>query len=342
MPDGSVVPDVSERHLSERHPAVRSGTRGGVQQSLAVAATTPDFTRANIDLNLLIVFDAVMQTRNLTRAGRRLGLSQPATSHALARLRGMLHDELFVRTPEGMQPTPRAQQMAGPVREALRTLSATLEPDAFDPSRSTRQFTLAMNNYGARAVAPTLLRRVAATAPGVTLDIRPLGGADVLDLLDDDGVDLALAVLTDGGERFKCTRAMQDDYVAVLDRGHSAAAEPLLSIERFASIPHVMISSSDDDTAFVDEALEQRGFVRRIAARVPFLAIVLVLVGSDLLVVMPRRVAKDLSVICPVVVKELPFPSPRISLSMIWHRRVDNQPAHRWLRDMVRASAAGR
>jgi DNA-binding transcriptional LysR family regulator len=332
MPDGAFV--------SERHLPPRSDVRGAVAQS--AAATAADFTRGSIDLNLLIVFDAVMQTRNLTRAGRRLGLSQPATSHALARLRSMLRDELFVRTPEGMQPTPRAQQMAGPVREALRTLSATLEPDAFDPAHATRQFTLAMSNYAARAIAPPLLRRVAVAAPYVTLDIRPLGRADALDLLDGDGVDLALSVLTDGGERFKCTRVMHDDYVAVLDGGHAAAREPVLSTERFAAIPHVVISSSDDDTGFVDEALENYGFARRIAARVPFLSIVLVLVGSDLLVVMPRRVARDLSVICPVVVKELPFPSPQISLSMIWHRRVDNQPAHRWLRDMVRASVAGR
>ena len=334
MPDGAIA--------FERHLPARSGAGGSGRDAGAVAATPADFTRGSIDLNLLIVFDAVMQTRNLTRAGRRLGLSQPATSHALARLRAVLHDELFVRAPEGMQPTPRALEMAGPVREALRMLSATLEPEAFDPAHSSRQFTLAMNNHAERAIGPTLLRRVAGVAPGVTLDIRPVGGADVLDLLDGDGVDLAVAMLTDGGERFKCTRVMQDDYVAVLDRGHPAAAEPALSIERFATLPHVVISSLDDDTGFVDEALGRHGFVRRIAARVPFLSIVLVLVGSDMLVVMPRRVAMDLRVICPVVVKELPFPSPQISLSMIWHRRVDNQPANRWLRDMVRASAAGR
>src|SRR6202044_3171776 len=101
---------------------------------------------------------------------RRLGLSQPATSHALGRLRTMLHDDLFVRTPEGMQPTPRAQQMAEPVRDALRVLSVTLEPDEFDPAQSARGFTLAMNNYAARAIAPALVRRVAEAAPKVTLD----------------------------------------------------------------------------------------------------------------------------------------------------------------------------
>src|SRR5580658_9708996 len=131
-------------------------------------------TWGSVDLNLLIVFDVLMQERNLTRAGRRLGLSQPATSHALARLRVMLHDDLFVRTPEGMQPTARAEQMAEPVRDALRALTITLQPEQFDPATATRNFTLAVNNYAARAVVPTLARIVAETAPGVSLDIQPI------------------------------------------------------------------------------------------------------------------------------------------------------------------------
>jgi DNA-binding transcriptional LysR family regulator len=106
-----------------------------------------------------------------------------------------------------------------------------------------------------------------------------------------------------------------------------------------AAIPHVGITSSGDDTSFIDEALEQRGLARKIATRVPFLSLVLVLVDSNLLAVAPRRVAVDLTRICPLVVKELPFPSPRIALSMIWHRRVDNHAAHRWLRDMIKRSA---
>ena len=178
-----------------------------------------------IDLNLLIVFDALMQEHNLTRAGRRLGLSQPATSHALARLRHMLNDELFVRAPDGMQPTPRAQQMAEPIRDALRVLRLALEPETFDPAQSSRGFTLAVNNYAARAVVPTLARKVAETAPNVTLDIKPVGLINVLDQLDAGGVDVALSRLVDGGERFKCVRITDDDYVALLDRQHPAARE---------------------------------------------------------------------------------------------------------------------
>jgi DNA-binding transcriptional LysR family regulator len=222
-----------------------------------------------IDLNLLIVFDALMQEHNLTRAGRRLGLSQPATSHALARLRHVLNDELFVRAPDGMQPTPRAQQMAEPIRDALRVLRLALEPETFDPAQSSRGFTLAVNNYAARAVVPTLARKVAEAAPDVTLDIKPVGLINVLDQLDAGGVDVALSRLVDGGERFKCVRITDDDYVALLDREHPAARQAALSAERLASIPHVVITSSGDDTSFVDAALEEPGAPDRDARTVP-------------------------------------------------------------------------
>jgi DNA-binding transcriptional LysR family regulator len=291
-----------------------------------------------VDLNLLIVFDAVMQERNLTRAGKRLGLSQPAASHALARLRQMLHDDLFIRTPDGMRPTPRAEQMAQPVREALRELRITLEPEAFEPASSTREFSLAVNNYAARAIVPALARIVGNLAPRVSLDINPIGMRDVFDHLDAGGMDMALTTLVDGGERFKCVRVMDDDFVALLDGSHPAAEGAVIPAERLADIPHIAITSTGDDTSFIDDALEQRGLARTIATRVPFLSVVLMLVGSDRLAVVPRRVAEDLARICPLVARELPFPSPRIALSMIWHRRLDNHAAHRWLRDMVKAS----
>ena len=161
---------------------------------------------------------------------------------------------------------------------------------------------------------------------------------DVLDQLDAGGADVALAQLVDGGERFKCVRVTDDDYVVILDKDHPAAQQPSLCIERFVEIPHIVITSSGDDTSFVDRALEERGLARKVATRVPFLSIVLMLVGADRLSILPRRSANGLSLVCPLVVRELPFPSPRITLSMIWHRRLDNQPAQRWLRGMIRAS----
>jgi DNA-binding transcriptional LysR family regulator len=289
----------------------------------------------SVDLNLLIVFDAIMQDRSLTRAGRRLGLSQPATSHALARLRAALDDELFVRTPQGMQPTLQAEQMADPVREALRLMQSALEPDVFNPATSTRTFNLLVNNYAARAIVPPLAMRVADHAPNVGLDIKPTGSLDVLDQLD-RGADVALTQLVDGGERFKCVRILEDDFVALLDKNHPVANEPVFTLEHLATIPHVLITSTGDDTTFVDDALEQHNLVRRIAVRVTLLSVVVMLIGSNRVSVLPRRVAEDLARVSSVVVRGLPFASPTISLAMIWHRRFDNHRAQRWLRDTIR------
>jgi DNA-binding transcriptional LysR family regulator len=299
----------------------------------------PGIAWGSIDLNLLIVFDVLTQERTLTRAGKRLGLSQPATSHALARLRQMLNDDLFVRTPEGMQPTSRAQQMMEPIRNALRALSITLEPESFDPAGAARDFNVAVNNYAARAVVPALVRAVSDAAPAVVLDIQPIGMRDVLDQLDAGSADVALSTLVDGGERFRCVRIMDDDYVVIMDKAHKAATEPVFTAELLAEIPHIGLTSTGDDTSFLDAALEARGLVRKIATRVPILSVVLMLVDEDRLAIMPRRVAVSLARVCPLAVKDLPFPSPRIGLSMIWHRRVDNHAGHRWLRDMIKSAA---
>lgn len=300
-------------------------------------------TNVNLfDLNLLTMFDVLMQERNVTRAGRRLGLSQPAASHALSRLRQMLNDELFVRTPEGMQPTLRALEMAEPVRDALRTLQLTLIPEAFDPTYSSYKFKILVNNYASRVAVPPLVHQVIAAAPNVALDIRPIGVMNVFDQLDAGSADVALGKLTDGGERFKCVRLIDDDFVVLLDQQHPAAHETELSVERLAEVSHVDITSSGDDMNFVDEALKRYGMERKIAVRVPFLSIVLILLGSDRLAVVPRRAAQSLLSICPLVMKELPFPSPRMELSMIWHRRLDSHHAQRWLRSMIRAAVAVR
>jgi DNA-binding transcriptional LysR family regulator len=295
----------------------------------------------SFDLNLLVVFDAITQAKTLTRAGQRLGMSQPAVSHALARLRHMLKDDLFVRTPEGMLPTPRAQRMAGPVRAALQELQVTLESDEFDASQASRTFTIAANNYGARAVIPGLARRIGKLAPSVVLDVRPLGTLHVLDQLDSGGVELALSTLTDGGDRFKCVGLMEDEYVAIMSNDHPLTAETELSVERFAALPHITITSSGDDTHFVDDALADRGLARLISAKVPLHSRILMLIGSEAIAVVPRRVAVDLVAICPLAMRPLPFPSPRVALSMIWHRRLDNDSAHRWLRGTVRAAVTG-
>jgi DNA-binding transcriptional LysR family regulator len=292
---------------------------------------------STFDLNLLVVFDAVMQEKNLTRTGQRLGLTQSAVSHALARLRHMLKDELFVRTPEGMLPTPRAERMSGPIHQALQEMRVVLEADEFDPARASRTFTISANNYAARAVVPALVHRVATLAPFAVVEVRPTGMLHTLDQLDAGAVELALETLTEGGERFKCVGLLEDVYVAILSSDHPIASEPTLSIEHVGGLPHITITSSGDDTQFVDDALAEHGLARHVWARVPLHSLLSVLIGSRALAVVPRRVAADFMATSPLIIRPLPFASPRVSLSMIWHRRLDHHPAHSWLRATLRA-----
>src|SRR5882762_1360130 len=228
------------------------------------------------DLNLLIVFDAVMQDRSVTRAGSRIGLSQPAMSHALNRLRHMLKDDLFVRTPEGMVPTPRAETLAQPLRNALSEMQLALEPTTFDPAASDRRFALAVNNYAAVVLAPPLVAAVSAAAPSVHLDLRPTGTAApvLVESLDRGDLDLTLGWLggiDNPGERFATALLLEDPFVMVMRRGHPASRRKL-SATAFAALAHLEISSSREGTGFIDHWLEKHKLVRRIALRAPYLS----------------------------------------------------------------------
>ena len=288
-----------------------------------------------IDLNLLVVFDAVMQERNVTRAGKRLGLSQPAMSHALTRLRYMLKDDLFIRSPKGMLPTPRAEQLALPVRAALDGLQHSLEPTQFIPTEATKSFRIAVNNYSAIVLVGPLAGRITKIAPGVTLEFRPSGTLNILDLLDRDELDLAIGTFHEQGERFSRLSLLQDDFVIVLRKGHPAAGARDLSMELFAGLSHLEISSAPYATDFVDKALARRKLTRRIQLRAPFLSAVRILVASDMVSVLERRVAEELVRYRPLVIRPLPHSSPTLETSMIWPRWLDNQAAHRWLREIV-------
>jgi DNA-binding transcriptional LysR family regulator len=290
------------------------------------------------DLNLLIVFDAVMQERSVTRAGSRIGLSQPAMSHALNRLRYMLKDELFIRTPEGMVPTPRAETLAQPLRSALSEMQLALEPAAFDPAASDRRFALAVNNYAAVVLAAPLVAAVSAAAPAVTLDLRPSGTLDIVDRLDRGDLDLTIGGMPSPGERFATAPLFEDPFVMVMRRGHPASGRKLTA-KAVAALPHLDISSSREDTSFKDRWLAEHGLVRRIALRAPYLSAAAILVQSDLVVTLSRRIAQEFVRNHPLVICKPPYDSPLVRTVMLWHRRLERHPAHRWLRDVVMSVA---
>jgi DNA-binding transcriptional LysR family regulator len=291
------------------------------------------------DLNLLAVFEAVMQERNLTRAGNRLGLSQPAVSHALARLRHRLKDDLLIRGPDGMASTPRAEQLVGPVREALAGLQIALEPQAARPEDMSGHCTIAANGYTAFALTDRLVNMLLSAAPRLKLTILPSGTRNVLDELDAGVIDLALTRMLDSGDRFKCTGVMTDHFVAAMRSGHPAAASEL-SLKDIAELGHLTITSTGDNTSFLDEALEERQMKRSIALSLPFLSVPDVLAKSDLIAVLPARIAAKLGRTYEIVARPLPCKSPAVDLAMTWHRRLDAQPEQRWIRDKVRRCLA--
>jgi DNA-binding transcriptional LysR family regulator len=294
----------------------------------------PNLKLGAIDLNLLVVFDAIMIERSVTRAGQRLGLSQPAMSHALTRLRHMLKDELFVRSPSGMLPTPRAEQLASPIRMALDGLQHSLEPDQFEPSRATRTFHIAVDNYSAVVLVAPIAARIARMAPGVTLDFRPTGTLNIPEWLDRSELDLAIGPFGAQGERFSLKRLLQDQFVVVLRRDHPAADARELSAEQFVALSQLEISSAQFGSDIAEDSTRPRR-TRRAMMRAPFLSAAQILATSDLAAVLPLNIARDMIKSRPLVFRRLVRSPKPIDVAMIWPRRLDSQPAHAWLREVV-------
>jgi DNA-binding transcriptional LysR family regulator len=287
-----------------------------------------------IDLNLLVVFDAIMRDRSVTRAGQRLGLSQPAISHALTRLRHMLKDELFVRSPGGMVPTPRAEELATPIRIALDGLQQSLEPVQFEPSKATTTFRIAVDNYAAIVLVAPIAAHIAKIAPGVTLDFRPSGTLDVLELLDRSELHLAISPSPVHGERFSRRRLLQDQFVVVHRKGHPAAMGQEFPTEKLTTLPQLEISSAQFGSDLEDSS-PRRSKPGRAAMRAPFLSAAQILATSDLVAVLPLNVASNMIRSHHLVFHPLSRSPKPIESAMIWLRRLDNQPAHAWLRDVI-------
>ena len=200
-----------------------------------------------LDLNLLVIFDAVAQERSATRAASKLNMTQPAISHALARLRSALGDELFIRTPEGMEPTPCAERLAGPVRAALESLGAALDDsEEFEPKAVERSFTVALNNLAAVVLAGPLATAVGLEAPGVNLSLlRPGATLDLAERLDRGQLDLCIGRVAAPGYRFADLRLFEDSFAALVRRGHPAAGkDKTLSREALRAYPHLAVSSA--------------------------------------------------------------------------------------------------
>jgi len=256
-------------------------------------------------------------------------------SHALTRLRHMLKDELFVRSPSGMMPTPRAEELATPIRIAFDGLQQSLEPDQFEPSKATTTFRIAVDNYAAIVLVAPIAAHVARTAPAVKLDFRPSGTLDVLEQLDRSELHLAIGPSAVQGERFSRRRLLQDQFVVVHRKGHPSAKAREFSTEKLATLPQLEISSAQFGPDFAETGPGRSKPGARAAMRAPFLSAAQILATSDLVSVLPLNVAKNMTRSHHLVFRRLSRSPKPIEAAMIWLRRLDNQPAHAWLRDVI-------
>jgi len=287
-----------------------------------------------MDLNLLIVLNALTEERSVRRAGARIGLSQSATSHALARLRSLLGDELLVRTATGMEPTPRALALAGPIRLALEGMQAALAPDRFDPATARRAFTIVVETYGTIVIVADMVDRIRREAPGVDVTVRSGPAAQIMDDIDRGRADLAIGSVRTLPGRLVTRRLMADRHVCLMRAGHPLAGG--MTLAQFLDTPHLLVSMSDEAEDLVDHVLAAMGLARRVAFRLPNgLAAVAALLRSDMLAVVSEGAARMFAGMAPLVMAEPPLKLPATVFRLVWNRRLHDSAAHVWLRRVL-------
>ena len=287
----------------------------------------------DVDLNLLRVFDAVLRERGVTPAAASLGLTQPAVSNALARLRAVFGDALFVRTPGGMDATPFARELAEPVRQALALLEAALaHGPGFDPTTSTRNFRFYMSDLGQIEFLPPLVERVRREAPGVRLEAVGLEVEDIAASLAAGALDLAMGFLPGLGPPVRRRPLFRDPYLCMMRADHKITS---LTKKQFLGASHVLVTYRGGHHV-IEEALERAGIARRIALRVPHFTVVpMVLERTDLILTLPARVARVYEKRGRFKALPPPVPIPPAEVAVHWHERFESDAGNRWLRELM-------
>jgi DNA-binding transcriptional LysR family regulator len=301
-----------------------------------------DLHLASLDLNLLVVLEALIDTGSVTASAERLRLSQSATSHALARLRSALGDPLFVRGRAGLVPTDRVLAIAGPLRDALARVREAVAPaPAFEPKTSERRFLVRTGDYAELVLVPRLAARLAQVAPRVDLWLSP-GEGDALDDLARGDIDVFLAPRLPQFRRadVRERKLFDERFVSVVRRGHPRARAGW-TVAEFAALDHAFVAPSGRPGGTVDDVLTRHGLSRRVAVQLPhFLAAPFIVAETDLVLTIPARVAMTFASSLPLRMIAPPVALEGFTMSLMWHERRHHDPAHAWFRNEVAATAA--
>lgn len=292
---------------------------------------------ASVDLNLLVVFDALAAEGHATRAAERIGLTQPAVSHALNRLRALFGDPLFVRSPRGMIPTTLAQDIAPSIRSILEQVEGVLLGGlTFDPAESTRQFVLGLSDYAAFVLLPRLTARLDREAPGVSLVVRNTSHGVGLPMLEDGSVELIAGNFPEPPSHMREELLYEEDFVCA-GRGDHSSLEGTIDLDRYLSLRHLQVSTKGNPSGYVDAVLAEKGLKRTVAVTVGhFLMAPMLVDASDLVATEPRRLFASLAGRLPLRLFPPPLEIPPFRVVQTWHARHDADPGHQWLRCVLR------
>lgn len=289
-------------------------------------------------MNLLVALNALLEERNVTRAAARLGMSQPAASRALGRLRALFSDALLLDGPGGYVLSTRAEELRPALRQTLAGIGEMLEARPFDPATATGSVRLLMTDLHAAVLAPHLLSRLANEAPAVDLDILPPGPA-IMEMLGNDATDAVVGAIEDAPAGIRRRKLFEDRYVTLMRTGHPAS-ERKLTLENYLALDHMVISITGAGLAPVDELLSAMGRRRRVRARVPnFFAAMEIAACSDLVMTLPASLARTAAGSARFVTLPPPVDLGPIEINLLWHARHQDAPRHVWLRSLIVAAA---
>jgi len=289
-----------------------------------------------LDLNLLVVFNQLLVDRRVSKVADALGVSQPAVSNSLAKLRKLFGDELFLRTPQGMAPTPYADQLAESVSYALAMIhSGVNQRTSFDPSCEKRSFTIGMTDIGEIYFLPALIARLRRDAPGVTLSTVRNTTVNVRDELEAGKVDIAIGLLPHLKAGFFQRRLFMQRYVCLMRRGHRLDKRKISQAE-FCAAEHLVVVSAGTGHGKVDELLQRGGIERTVRLTVPhYVSVGHILQSSELIATVPERLADRL--VGPFGLAKVSHPAklPDIAINVFWHAKYHRSPTNRWLRGVL-------
>lgn len=276
-----------------------------------------------------------MTERNVTRAAQQLCMTQPAVSNALKRLRSLLKDDLFIKVPGGVQPTAKATEVWLPIRESLARIRQTIQPSVFDPASSTATVTLAMTDYSAFLILPTLMAHLSKLAPSMTLRVIPNVNIDAAALLERGELDLAIGVFLNPGSRFRTQTLLNDEYQCAMRRENPLAHQPM-TLKQFVQAKHLLISLTGEPTNFIDQLLEEKGLKREIALIInQFVLAPFIIAQSDLICTLPRRTIQQSGLDNHFYLTPLPLALDPKLVKMMWHERYHQNSMHSWVRSLV-------